>query len=129
MAVTTATSEDGRDFLIHLRGDIDISAEPSLAPLLETIAQARCANVYLDLADINFAGATLIHFVEHLCSQLPADVTVTLCRPSPLTERLLDFVRLREIVVVRSGLPHSWRNIRTPTDGQRAKRRHASGAA
>jgi anti-anti-sigma factor len=116
MVISTASSENGRDFLIHLRGDIDISAEPHLAPLLETIAQEKCANVYIDLADITFAGATLLHFVEHLCSQLPVDVTVTLCRPSALINQLLDFVHLREIVVVRSGLPRSWRTIPTATD-------------
>jgi hypothetical protein len=58
----TAMSDNQRDILIRLRGDVDIAAEACLATVIDKIAQAQCANVDIDLADVTFAGSNASTF-------------------------------------------------------------------
>jgi anti-anti-sigma factor len=115
LVVGTAMSDNQRDILIRLRGDVDIAAEACLATVIDKIAQAQCANVDIDLADVTFAGSTLLHFVDQLCTRLPAAATVTLCHPSSLIQEMLELVRLIDMVVVRSRLPRTWTVVTTTT--------------
>lgn len=90
---------------VHLAGDLDLAAEPALDDAVARIAALAPRTVVVDLAAVTFACTTLANFIVALYHALPGGTPLLLCRPPPLTRRVLELASMEMIATVRDDLP------------------------
>jgi len=107
MIISTAVTDQGA-VCVSLGGDVDLTAEPDLAGLVDSLAAAHCDLVYIDLDAVTFASSSLINFLARLASRLPGHATINVCRPDAMTRQLLELTRLHQVTIVGDDLPADW---------------------
>lgn len=90
---------------VSIGGAIDMAAEAALTDAVTRLATLAPRSVVVDLAAVTFSCSTLANFVVQIRNALPEAATLTLCRPTPMTRRLLHITGIDTIATVRSGLP------------------------
>ena len=90
---------------VRIVGAIDIAAANILDDAFARILGSPRPAVYVDLACIDFADATLAHFLYRIVHGLPAGTPVLLCRPTPMTGLLIELCALDNVAAVFPALP------------------------
>jgi anti-anti-sigma factor len=108
MVVDVAAVPGYETVCVRVAGDVDLAGEPVLAGVVRQLAATRCGSVYIDLAGITFAGATLLNFLVCLVTRLPDHPATVLCRPNAMTRRMIELTSLDHVATVRADLPPDW---------------------
>jgi anti-anti-sigma factor len=98
--VVTVAPEQRRADLI-LSGDMDISANPVLTDAVDRVAAVAPNVTVVDLAAISFAGSVLLNFLARVHQALPADSALVVCRPPPVTRRILEIAAMEWLAAIR----------------------------
>ena len=85
---------------VQITGDVDMAALPVLADAVSQLAAASPRSVFVDLAGVTFAGSALPNFLARAYGVLPRESSLVVCRPSPMTRRVLDMTDMMRIVTV-----------------------------
>lgn len=108
MVIVLAAAPGHRAVCMRITGDVDLVGESDLTSVALKLTVTPCWAVLVDLDGITFAGATLINFLFRLTTQLPEQPMVILCRPSPMTRRMIELTALDDVAMVRGDLPPEW---------------------
>jgi len=98
--VVTVAPEQRRADLI-LSGDMDICANPVLTDAVDRVAAVAPHVTVVDLAAISFAGSVLLNFLARVHQALPGDSAVVVCRPPPVTRRILEMAAMEWLAGIR----------------------------
>jgi anti-anti-sigma factor len=98
--VVTVAPEQRRADLI-LSGDMDISADPVLTDAVDQVAAVAPNVTVVDLAAISFAGSVLLNFLARAHLALPTGSALVLCRPTPVTRRILEIAAMERLAAIR----------------------------
>jgi anti-anti-sigma factor len=90
---------------VHISGDVDMASETDLAQVMTHLNIGQRRTIYIDLADVTFAGTTLLTVIARVYAIGGEQTTLVLCRPSPATRRLIDLTGLDAIATIRDDLP------------------------
>lgn len=93
-----------RQVEVRVAGDLDADAEPALSDAVAGIAARSPEAVFVDLAEVAFAGATLANFLARLIDVLPQAMSVTVCRPGPMHRWVLEVTGVAQHLMI-SALP------------------------
>ena len=108
MVIDLAAASGQKAVWVRIAGDVDVVGESELVSVVGRVAATRCGSVYIDLAGITFAGAALINLLFRLAVGLPGHVSMVLCRPSAMTQRMIELTSLHHVATVRANLPPDW---------------------
>jgi anti-anti-sigma regulatory factor len=98
--VVTVAPEQRRADLV-LSGDMDICANPVLAGAVDRVAAVAPNVTVVDLAAISFAGSVLLNFLASVRQALPPDSALVVCRPPPVTRRILQLAAMEWLAAIR----------------------------
>src|SRR4051794_30737990 len=98
--VVTVAPEQRRADLI-LSGDMDISANPVLTEAVDRVAAVAPNVTVVDLAAVSFAGSVLLNFLARVRQALPSDSALVVCRPPPVTRRILEVAAMEWLAAIR----------------------------
>lgn len=87
---------------VHVAGDLDVDAEQALSDVVSRVAALSPERVFVDLAEVGFAGAVLPNFLARLVGVLPQLTAVRVCRPRAIHRRVLDVTGMAQIVMISS---------------------------
>lgn len=90
---------------IVVSGEVDLGTWPLLSEALRHVAERMPGAVYVDLAGVTFAGATLANFVFQVRRALPRASTVVLCRPAPPVHWVLQAADVPRVATIRADVP------------------------
>ncbi|GIF47465.1 anti-anti-sigma factor [Asanoa ferruginea] len=93
---------------IRLIGEVDADCERLLTRTTTNLHYLAPRRLFVDLAEVSFAGAALVSFLVRAVDALPPTCTVVLCRPSPRTTRLLRITSSDSIACRFDQLPDAW---------------------
>ena len=114
-------AEDGVAYL-RLIGEIDGDCEQVLTYTAADLRRLAPQRVFMDLAEVSFAGATLVNFVVRVVQAVPPTCATVLCRPTRQTVRLLRLTSTDSIAALCDHLPDAWIEPHTITDDDRPDR-------
>lgn len=120
MVIDLAVTPGDKAVCVHIAGDVDVFGEPELAGVVGQLAATRCGSVYIGLAGVTFAGATLVNFLFRLPARLPGHASMVLCRPDAMMRRMIQLTSLNDVAAVRADLPSDWIAPPAPMDGSAA---------
>jgi anti-anti-sigma factor len=98
--VVTVAPEQRRADLI-LSGEMDMCANPVLTDAVDRVAAVAPSVTVVDLAAISFAGSVLLNFLARVHQALPPDSALVVCRPPPVTRRILDIAGMESLAAIR----------------------------
>jgi anti-anti-sigma factor len=101
-AVVVVPTPQQRQVDVRVAGDLDADAEPVLSDAIAGVAALSPERVFVDLADVAFAGSTLANFLARLVDVLPQARSVTVCRPRPMHRWVLDTTGMAQILMIDS---------------------------
>ncbi|WP_203790765.1 STAS domain-containing protein [Paractinoplanes rishiriensis] len=101
-AVVVAAAPQQRLVNVRVAGDLDADAEPALSEVVARVAALTPERVFVDLGEVAFAGSTLAHFLARLVGVLPQAMPVTVCRPGPMHQWVLDAAGMTQILMISS---------------------------
>jgi anti-anti-sigma factor len=107
VVISTAVTDQGA-VCVSLGGDVDLTAEPDLAGLVDSLAEAHCTVVHIDLDAVTFASSSLVNFLARLAGRLPRQATINMCRPGAMTRQLLELTGMDQVTIVGDDLPADW---------------------
>jgi anti-anti-sigma factor len=93
---------------LRLDGEVDFDSEPALDDATTHLHRQAPDVVFIDLAGVSFACATLINFFARVVNALPRTSALVLCRPSPVTSRLIQLAAIHTVADLRDDLPQGW---------------------
>lgn len=93
---------------LRLDGEVDLDSEPALGDVIAHLHRQAPAVVFIDLAGVSFACSTLINFFARVVNALPRTSALVLCRPSPVTSRLIQLTAIHTVADLRDDLPRGW---------------------
>jgi len=100
-------AEDGVACL-RLIGEIDLDCEQVLTHTGAELGRLAPQRVLVDLAEVSFAGATLVNFLVRIVRAAPPTRSTVLCRPTRQTVRLLRITSTDSIAARSDHLPDAW---------------------
>lgn len=104
VTVTTSTPPDAGPACVMLAGEVDMTAVPDLATAIDRLRSLAPKTVVIDLRAVTFACATLVTFIVRLRQASPA-ADVLVCRPCPMTRRVLELTGMNLITTIVECLP------------------------
>lgn len=109
---------------VRLAGEVDFADTIALAGAADQLHAAAPSTVVLDLAAVTFADSTLVNFVVRIYNRMPNGARLLLCRPTPLTRRILAVTSIDTIAVRCENLPPQWDGqFPSPMPGESGARR------
>lgn len=93
---------------LRLDGEVDLGSEPALGDACAHLHRQAPDVVFIDLAGVSFACSTLINFFARVVDALPRTSALVLCRPRPMTSRLIHLTAIHTIADLRDDLPPGW---------------------
>lgn len=93
---------------LRLDGEVDLGSEPALGDACAHLHRQAPDVVFIDLAGVSFACSTLINFFARVVDALPRTSALVLCRPTPVTSRLIHLTAIHTIADLRDDLPPGW---------------------
>lgn len=93
---------------VRLSGDVDLSDTPTLTAAYDQVVKARPQVIWLDLAEVTFAGSTLVNFLLRLRNALPEETRFAVCRPTWIASRVLTVCHLENRMQIHDTLPDNW---------------------
>ena len=103
-SVTVIASPASHRVDVRITGDIDLAAAPVLAEAVRQLAIGSPRSVFVDLAGVTFAGSALPNFLARAYGRLPRGSSLVVCRPNPMTRRVLQMTDMTRILIVRDHL-------------------------
>ncbi len=100
-------AEDGV-VCLRLIGEIDEDCEQVLTHTAADLRRLAPQRVFVDLAEVSFAGATLVNFLMRVVRAAPPTCATVLCRPTRQTVRLLRITSTDSIAARSDHLPDAW---------------------
>jgi anti-anti-sigma factor len=107
-AVNIVLHLDRSNAFVRIAGDVDMSDAATLAEAYDQLAWARPHAVCLDLADVTFAGSTLVNFIVRLQNAMAEGTRFAVCRATPMALRVLTVCRLASRLEISARLPDDW---------------------
>jgi anti-anti-sigma regulatory factor len=107
---------------LRLIGEIDWDCEPALTQAAADLRRLAPQRLFVDLAEVSFAGATLVNFVVRVVLDLPPTSATVLCRPTQQTSRLLRMTSIESIASSCDQLPDAWLEVQTSAPDHRPDR-------
>ena len=89
---------------VQITGDVDTPAAPALTEAAYRLADGSPRSVFVDLAGVNFAGSALPNFLALAHRLLSRRSVLVVCRPDPMTLRVLQMTGMMQILTVRDHL-------------------------
>jgi anti-anti-sigma factor len=102
---TISLCNDAEHVHLAVSGEVDMEMRPHLNDALRRVSLAMPRSVYVDLADVTFAGSTLANFLLRVRQALPDESPLVLCRPAPTTHLILRITDLTRLATVRDDIP------------------------
>jgi anti-anti-sigma factor len=81
-----------------LRGDIDLAVEPALVVAVGELEALAPRAVVIDLADVTFAGASLVNFLIRVRNVIPGTASMRVLGATPIVERVLTVTAVDKFV-------------------------------
>ncbi len=107
-AISIQRDAVGSTAFLRMSGDVDLSDSVTLDGAHDLIVQAPPRVVWLDLADVTFAGSTLVNFLLRLRNALPEETRFAICRPTLMALRVLTVCHLENRMSICDRLPDDW---------------------
>jgi anti-anti-sigma factor len=85
---------------VRIAGDVDLAAVPILIEALGRLTERAPRSVFVDLAGVTFAGSALPNFLFRTHGRMPRGSFLVICRPSPMTLKVLVASGMMDIVTV-----------------------------
>ncbi|WP_106321068.1 STAS domain-containing protein [Actinoplanes italicus] len=89
-----------RHVKVCVAGDIDADAAPALSDVVARVVALSPEHVFVDVAEVDFAGSVLPNFLAHLAGVLPRAMSVTVCRPRPRHRWILEVTGMTQILLI-----------------------------
>ncbi|GIF63102.1 hypothetical protein Ais01nite_11370 [Asanoa ishikariensis] len=93
---------------LRLTGEIDEDCAAVLTDTAADLHRLAPPRLFVDLAEVSFAGATFVNFLVRLVHGVPRDCVTLLCRATPQTVRLLCLTSTDSIAARSDRLPDAW---------------------
>lgn len=93
---------------LRLDGEVDLASEAALGDATALLHHQAPDVVFIDLAGVSFACSTLINFLARVVNALPHPSALVLCRPTPVTSRLIQLTAVHTVADLRDDLPPGW---------------------
>ncbi|MBW6439544.1 STAS domain-containing protein [Actinoplanes hulinensis] len=103
-AVAVLAVPQFRQVNVYVAGDVDADAAQALSGVVVRVLALSPERVFVDLAEVAFAGAALSNFLAGLVGVLPRAMSVTVCRPRPMHQWILEVTGMARVLVI-SALP------------------------
>ncbi len=107
---------------LRLIGEVDGDCEQVLTHTAADLRRLAPRRVFVDLAEVSFAGAALVNFLVRVVHAVPPTRAIVLCRPTRQTVRLLRLTSTDSIAARSDHLPDAWLEPHTIADDDRPVR-------
>ena len=104
-SVTVLSPVGGSWAQVCITGQVDPAAATELAATIDRLRKTPARLVFVDVAAITFADGSLPDFCRLLRAALPGRSALSICRPGPMTRRILEDAGICDILTVRDDLP------------------------
>ncbi len=93
---------------VRIAGDVDPSGSAALTEANDALVQAGPSIVWLDLAEVTFAGSTLVNFIVRLRNAMKDGTRLTVCRATPMALRVMTVCGLQRRLEFTDQIPDDW---------------------
>jgi anti-sigma B factor antagonist len=100
-----AACQDGRTWVVTVRGELDIATVPLLLTVLSTVRDRLPPRVELDLSGVTFVDCYALDAIAASRAELPAGRRLALRDPSRIVTRLLGLTGLDSAFEVAGAAP------------------------
>ncbi|WP_147315403.1 STAS domain-containing protein [Asanoa ferruginea] len=104
-----------------MSGEIDADCTPVLTATAARVHRLAPQRMFVDLAEVSFAGAALVNFLVRVVNGLPPSCVTVFCRATPQTTRLLRITSVDSIAALSDRLPDTWLRSHTTPCYDRAR--------
>ncbi len=107
MVITVTRACQGRVACMCIAGDVDLLDSGDISLAQRQLAVVSCETLYVDLTDVTFGGAALVHYLYALAARLPG-AAISLCGAPGITHQILELTGLDQVAALRDSIPEDW---------------------